>query len=130
MKIDFKTFLKKNWLILTLTGVAILLLILGTLSTYLMVAGFFMLSAISFYFFAIFKSKYRKTKEVDLKKDYFDARELDYDEDVYYVGEGQKKSQLKHSWSQFSTFSPMIIFALLGIMNISFGLALLFRFLI
>ncbi len=130
MKIDFKAFFKKNWIILSLTGLGILLLILGVISTYIMVAGFFILSIVCFYLFAIFKAKYKKTKDVDPKKDYFDARELDYDESVYYVGEGQKKTQLKQSWSQFSTFSPMIIFALLGIMNISFGMALLFRYLI
>lgn len=127
MKEKVILFFKRNWIIFALVGLAILLLFLGFLTTYCIVAGCLILSGTSFYLFARFKAKYNESKKVDANKDIFDARKLDYDEDVYYVGDGQKKAQLKLGWSQFSALMPTIFFAILGIMCCSFAIALIFR---
>ena len=128
MKEKIINFFKNHWKILTVVGCIILLFFLGILSIYFIVAGSFVLSIVCFYYFSKFRSKYNEFKNNnDEKKDYFDARKFDYDEDVYYIGEGQKKTQIKKTWAQFSSHLPSVFFAMFGTMSLIFALALLFR---
>ena len=128
MKEKIVNFFKNHWKILTVIGCIIVLFFLGILSIYFIVAGCFVLSIVCFYYFAKFKAKYKKFKnDNDEKKDYFDARKFDYDEDIYYIGEGQKKTQIKKSWAQFSTLSPAVFFAIVGTMSFVIALSFLFR---
>ncbi len=130
MKEKFLSFLKKNWIILTAMLVTILLFILSVVSMYFLVAGCLVLAVLCFVFFAKFRAKYIEIKNVDPKKDYFDARKIDYDEDVYYVGDGEKKTKMKRSFAQYYTLLPMVFFAIVGIMCCSFAVTLLLRYLI
>lgn len=130
MKEKISNFFKKNWIVLAIFGLALLLFVLGFLSAYLIVAGSLILGLLCYYLMAKYKSKYNEAKKVDPSKDYFDARSLDYDEDVYYIGENEKKSRMESSWARFKTLSPTILYGVVGTMLIAFGLALLFRYLI
>ncbi len=130
MKEKISNFFKKNWIVIAVLGVAILLFFLGFISAYFIVAGSLIAGFLCYYLMSKYKSKYNEVKNDDPSKEYFDARRIDYDEDIYYIGDDEKKSQIKSSWARFKTLSPTVLFGLIGTMFIVFGFALLFRFLI
>jgi uncharacterized membrane protein len=109
-----KTFLKKNWLVLLLCLVGALILFLGSIFNILLPIGMLVLAVPMGIWTVRSKKKYDKMKNIDESKYIFDATKLDYDEEVYFVGnESEKKVRTKNIFAKFNAVYPVIIFGFL-----------------
>lgn len=119
-----KEFFKKNFVVIILFLVALVCYLLTFVSTvFLPIATFF--TGIPMIILAIrSKKKYNTLKEkVDNSEDYFDATSIDYDEDIYYVGESNKRVvNAKGFLNRMNSLGPVIIYSILGVAFIFFGI--------
>lgn len=111
-----KKFWKNNLCTLLLVFAGIVCLFLGTFFVILLPVGMLILAIPMIILTIRCKKKYDKMKNVDENKNIFDATKLDYDEDVYYVGEkSEKKDHIKGAFSKLNAINPMIIFGFLSV---------------
>lgn len=118
-----KKFLKKYLWLIVVSFVSFMLIMLSVLW-----AGFFALGALilSVTFFVLAwkaKQKYNKLKDFSEEDLYFDATKYDYDEDVYYIGDGKSASKTirKGFFSRFNARMPVVVCIILGLAFLSFA---------
>jgi len=119
-----KKFWKNNLFTLLLVFAGILCIFLGTIFVILMPIGMLILAVPMIILTIRCKKKYDKIKNTDNEsKNIFDATKLDYDEEVYYIGDGsEKKEHIKGAFSKFNAINPVIIFGFLSIALIIMGI--------
>ena len=102
---------------------------LAVLSLYFAIVACIIFGVISIYFAIILRKKYKKMEDEPEDKDYFDATKLDYDEDVYYIGDAnsRKKQVGKTFFSKVSVNAPAIALFLLGFGFLSIGIVTLIK---
>ena len=104
-----KNFFKKNWLLLLIGTLLALCLFVGLQFAPLFVLGSAGLFVVSLMFFLRTFKTYKTVKDYNVNDDYFDATQLDYDEDVYYVGSSSPISNMaKGRFSKITSFTPCL----------------------
>ena len=117
-----KDFIKKNLVVIILFLIAVVCYALVVVSTvFLPIAAFF--TGVPMIILAInSKKKYnRLSEESKSNKQVFDATDIDYDEDVYYIGTSQNKKEIKGIVSRFNALSPVIICWILAVSFLFFS---------
>lgn len=68
------------------------------------------------FFATVLRKKYKKIEDEPIDNNYFDARKLDYDEEVYYIGnaDDRRKEIGKSFLSKVALNAPSIGLYLLG----------------
>jgi len=124
-----KNFLKKYlWLIITLI-VEIILFVAGTIFFPCLILATFSSGIIILFFAGKSKQKLNDLKDKSEDEEdsrFFDATKLDFDEDIYYLGEGDKSAKIKSFgksiFSKLSIKMPTIILSIFGVALICFSL--------
>lgn len=119
-------FLKRHLMSIILFVVAMVLLSLSFISRILLTLSMLTLCAMAVVECIMSRMRYNALEEESERGDgYFDARRYDYDEDIYLVDEGRKKSLIKSKIDKFNAMTPFMIwifisagFALMAIYSI------------
>ena len=81
--------------------------------------GSIALGSLCLYFAHKCRKKYNSLKEYDDSDQYVDARLLDYDEDIYYIGDPDKRNKTqaigKNFFSKMNAMLPTVTFSLFGV---------------
>lgn len=109
-----KSFLKKNLYIVILIIAGIFCIFLGTFLAILLPIGLLLLAVPMAILTVKSKRKYDKLKNIDESDNIFDATKLDYDEEIYYIGEkSERNNQIKGAFSKFNAINPVIVYGFL-----------------
>ena len=121
-------FLKRNWVIISLIIVGLILFCLSVITVYCLMAACFIFSIVCFYFARKLQNKYNQIIDQDPEEDYFDATKLDFDEEIYYVGSSSpKKTVSKSFFGKLSTKTPCIALYILAIALLTLPIFTLIR---
>ncbi len=126
MKNFFKS--KLNIFILAQFLLGLVLFLLGaTVSTWCIVIGALLLASGLFSLGAKFHQTYNKRLEASEDDDILDAREFDYDEDVYVMPDANnKKPVLKKRFQKIDAFTPAIMCYILGAIFVFMAIRMFF----
>ena len=125
-----KKFFKNNLAYIIWFAACLAIMALGVIFSVALIVGAVGMGVL-FLVFAV-KSKHRyedlKAESAD-NNDYFDATKVDYDEDVYYIGNpnDRRKKIGKSAISKFGALVPTIAFALIGLGLIIMSLTFVFK---
>ena len=124
-----KKFLKKHIFTIILAVLALILIVLGNVSVYCLLAGCVVLGIMFLNLGRISHKKYKEAQNYSEEDDYFDATKFDFDEEVYYIGNPNKpKKQIsKKLFSQLNAKAPTIGLYLIGVAFISVAVITLLR---
>jgi len=105
-----KNFLKRNLLILIFLVVAIALMFLVVFSVVFLVLSCVIFGIIFLILAIRSKKKYNEIKDYSYQDDIIDVTKYDYDEDIYYIGdpEKRKKEVGKSALKKLSFSAPVI----------------------
>lgn len=121
-------FLKRNWVIISLIIVGLILFCLSVITVYCLMAACLIFSIVCFYFARKLQNKYNQIIDQDPEEDYFDATKLDFDEEIYYVGSSSpKKTVSKSFFGKLSTKTPCIALYILAIALLTLPIFTLIR---
>ncbi len=112
----FKTFFVKNLWCFIFIIIGVVLVALGMISVYFMLVALALFGAVFIRFGVLLRRKYLEQKNYSYDEDYFDARKIDYDEEVYYIGspEKRKKEIGKNFFAKLSSQAPSVGLFMLG----------------
>lgn len=115
LKDKVNSLLKSYWAEILLLVVAVLLFVVGAVNTLIAYFAILVLGVVLADFGVRFWKKYEKTSESPTKDLYIDVTDVDYDEDVYYVGkESANKIEARNSAKSLGWYLPSILFGLIG----------------
>lgn len=125
MKKFFKS--KMNIAIISQLLLGLVLCAFAGLSLWCIIIGSAVLASACFTLGAKFHQKYNKRLEYDESDNYFDAREYDYDEDVYMMPDASKEKPLKKKMlSKFDALTPAVMCYILGAIFVFMAIRMLF----
>ena len=124
-----KKFFKKNLWLFILLFIGIALALLSAISFYFLLVACIIFGVISLTFAIKLRKKYKTIEEMPDDVNIFDARELDYDEDIYYFDVESKNKKIGKSFlSKISLNAPSIGLFLLGFGFFSISIVSLIKF--
>ena len=111
-----KKFFKKNWIILLFFFIGFILSVLGMLSVVFLLIACLIFGVLFFVIASRLRKKQKEQMDYNYEDDYFDATELDYDEEVYFIGDSskQRKEVGKSVLKKLAFSAPVIALYLLG----------------
>lgn len=124
-----KNFLKKHIFSIILISIALVLMVLGTVTVYCLLAGCVVLGIAFLNFGRLSYAKYKEALDYSEEDDYFDATKLDYDEEVYYIGNPNKpkKEIRKKTLAKLNAKGPALGLYFIGIAFISVAVITVLR---
>ncbi len=121
-----KNFLKKHLGLIIYIIVSFVFCLLVSVSAAFLLVGCLMIGGLFIYFGVKVRKKYKeKVAEIEGQEElnYFDARKYDYDEDVYYFGQGQRNTiKTKGIVAKANGMMPSIILFIIGIALITLSI--------
>ena len=124
MKKFFKS--KLNIAIISQLLVGFVLSVLGGLSIWCIIIGSAVIASGCFTLGAKFHAQYNKRLEIDEADNFFDAREYDYDEDVYMMPNQNKEKPLKKKmFSKLDALTPAVMCYVLGVVFVFMSIRML-----
>ena len=121
-----KNFLKKHLGLIIYIIVSLVSCLLVSVSAAFLLVGCLMIGGLFIYFGVKVRKKYKeKVAEIEEQEElnYFDARKYDYDEDVYYFGQGQRNTiKTKGIAAKANGMMPSIILFIIGIALIALSI--------
>ena len=125
MKKFFKS--KLNIAIISQLLLGIIVCFFGTLSLWCIVIGSAIIAGGCFTLGAKFHRHYNNRLDIDEEDNYFDAREYDYDEDVYMMPNQTKEKPLKKKMlSKLDALTPAVMCYILGAVFVFMSIRILF----
>lgn len=124
-----KNFFKKNLWCIILLLIGIVLMFLSTIVIYCALVACVIFGIICFYYATKLRRKYKNLEVLPQNENIFDATKLDYDEEVYYIGNPNTKRNVvgKNFITKISVHAPSIALYLLGSGFFSVSLITLIR---
>ena len=112
-----KNFFKKNLWCIILVLIGVVLMFLSAIIVYFAIIACVIFGVLCFYYATILRKKYKSLESLPEDENIFDATKLDYDEEVYYIGEpnNRRKKVGKNLVSKISIHAPSIALYLLGL---------------
>jgi len=112
-----KKFFKKNWLILLFFFIGFILFVLGMLFEIFLLIACLIFGVLFFIIATRLRRKQKDDLDYSYEDDYFDATQLDYDEEIYYIGDPnkQRKEVGKSVFKKLAFSAPVIFLYLLAI---------------
>ena len=102
---------------------------LSVLSIFCAFVGCILFGIVSIYFGVVLRKKYKSLEDEPEEELYFDATKLDYDEDVYFIGDNSTRTKKigKNFVQRIALNSPSIGLFILGIGFLSIAIVSLIR---
>ena len=121
-----KNFLKKHLGLIIYIIVSLVFCLLVSVSAAFLLVGCLMIGCLFIYFGVKVRKRYKeKVAEIEEQEElnYFDARKYDYDEDVYYIGQGPRNTiKTKGIAAKANGMMPSIILFIIGIAFIALSI--------
>lgn len=121
-----KNFLKKNIIPLLILAFGLILMFCGTLFIWLLPVGSMVTGGVLIFYAIRFRKKFVALQD-EVDSSVFDARTLDYDEDVYVMGDTRGKPKAKTFFERVNAQTPVIIFGFIGLALVILGIITIFR---
>ena len=127
-----RKFFKNNWLLLLFFFIGFILFMLGVLSVIFLLIACLLYGVLFFIIATKLKRKQREQLDYSFEDDYFDATQLDYDEEIYFIGDPtkQRKEIGKGAFKKIAFSAPVIALYLLACGFISMSILAIIRFFI
>ena len=124
-----KNFFKKHLFSIILICLAFILILLGVITVYCLLAGCVVLGIVFINFGRLAHKKYKEAQDYSEEDDYFDATKFDYDEEIYYIGNPNKpkKAVSKKALARLNAKAPAIGLYLMGFALISIAVMTVLR---
>ena len=125
MKKFFKS--RMNIAILAQLVLGIVICFFGSLSLWCIIVGSAVIAGGCFTLGAKFHMQYNKRLDTNEDDKYFDAREYDYDEDVYMMPDQNKEKPIrKKMFSKLDALTPAVMCYILGVIFVFMAIRMFF----